>query len=176
MRKQTVLLILISFIALTFFALSACTKKDVVKEGEAGVVIGSGGTIKVYSPGEVPSLSLFGDKYYLIATQPEVITFADDKSIKVASSGPIQEVGSQITYFISDVSIAVKEFGVENIQSNISDAIRTQLELSLKEEMKDAGSLQDDKAIPLLTARVHVNLNEKMKSKGLSITNFQLGF
>lgn len=169
-------LVVTLFIGTALFLVS-CSKKDVIKEGEAGIVVSNGGDVTVYSPGDRPSVVPFLNKYYVVSTKPEVISFVKDEAMHVPSSSvSSRAVESQVTYFIEDVSLAVQEFGVQDIHQNIKKAIKDDLESIIKEEMADPDVLLDSKKRALTIANVHLRLNEVFKKKGVSITNYELGY
>jgi len=177
MKKPLRIIVPVIIILVVLLTAFAFAKKAVVGEGEAGVTSGLGGTFTIYAPGEVPYAIPFLERYATISTSPKVVSFIDEEAVPLESGGEKSiRVESQVTYSIVDIQKAVKAFGIENTHQNIRDEIGKLLRSIVKEAIPDIKKLDSDTERPLITATIHLNLNDLMKDRGVSISGYQLRY
>lgn len=177
MKKSLKVILPVIVLLLLIAAAFASAKKGVVGEGEVGVTRGVGGTFTLYGPGKVPYAIPFIQDYHTVSTRPEVVSFMDEQAVRLESpDGKAIYVESQVTYNIVDVQKAVKEFGSEDIHQKIRNEIQNVLDSVVKEAIPDIRMIDSDTERPLITATIHLNLNDLMKEKGVSVSGYQIRY
>lgn len=177
MKRLFRLIVPIIVVLMLILVTVAIAKKSVVGEGEVGVTSGFGGSITIYDPGKVPYAIPFIERYGIVSTMPKVVSFTDGESVKISSKeGESIFVESQVTYSITDVEKAVKTFGIEDTHQNIRNEIKRLLDIVVKDAIPDIKAIDNDKERPLLTATIHLNLNDLLKDKGVSVSGYQIRY
>ena len=174
--KVSVLLIIVIILAagllLLFYG-----KRYPIGENEAGVVVSMGGSYSIYESGEKPFVIPLFEKLYLISGEPVVLSFVDDDGLKVRTKGGKDlNIGSQVTYDISDIRKAVESYGFSDINAKIRKQLKEYISELLTKGFSEAGSIEDSGRRVSVMAETHISLIEKMKKYGINVSSFRIGY
>jgi hypothetical protein len=163
---------------LAFFVFSFIAgRKDAIKDNEAGVLVNRNGTFKVYKKGDKPFALPFFQKFYLISTEPVVLSFTDEEAARISLKGmKVVIVASQLTYSIHDAEKAITAYGPSDPHIIIRENIKEETINLLKKYLTSVEILDDAQQRISLIALLHIDLMSIFREKGISISGYQLRY
>ncbi len=171
-HKHFILLILV---VILITALVSCSKST-IKENEVGVVAQSGGSYKIYKPGEEVSVTPF-KKLHIISTSPVILSLVGNEGAMVPlDKDKSINIESQIIYDIADIEKVIKKFGVDDVHSKIREQIKSTTSKILTDGFKDPGSIDNTQHRIQMMAETNFKLNETMNPNGVNIGSFKIRY